>query len=287
VDATPLFVMLAGAYHERCGDLPFMRTLWPHVVRALHWIDRYGDSDGDLLIEYARHSPQGLLHQGWKDSHDSVFHSNGSPAEPPVALCEVQAYAFGAKRSAARLARALGHTADAAALEAEAEALRERFEDAFWCDAIDTYALALDRDKQPCRVRTSNAGHCLFTGIAEPARARRVAAALVDEASFSGWGVRTVATGEARFNPMSYHNGSIWPHDNALIAAGFARYGLKREAAKLFSGLFDASVFFDLHRLPELFCGFRRRAGESPTLYPVSCAPQAWASAAVFLLLQS
>jgi len=287
VDATPLFVVLAGAYHERCGDLAFTRTLWPHVKRALDWIDRYGDSDGDLLVEYARHTAQGLVHQGWKDSHDSIFHANGAPAEPPVALCEVQAYAFGAKCAAARLARTLGHVAEAEALEAGAEALRQRFEDAFWCDEIETYALALDRHKQPCRVRTSNAGHSLFTGIAGTQRARRLAATLVDEASFSGWGVRTVATGEARFNPMSYHNGSIWPHDNALIAAGFARYGLKREAAKLFSGLFDASVFFDLHRLPELFCGFRRRAGESPTLYPVSCAPQAWASGAVFLLLQS
>jgi glycogen debranching enzyme len=287
VDATPLFVMLAGAYYERSGDLDFARSLWPHVMRALGWIETYGDSDGDGLVEYARHSPHGLLHQGWKDSHDSVFHADGAPAEPPVALCEVQAYVYGAKQAAARLAIALGHTEQAGQLEAEARSLRRRFDEAFWCDELGTYAIALDRHKQPCRVRASNAGHCLYTGIAESRHAQRAVTELTSEASFSGWGIRTVAAGEARFNPMSYHNGSIWPHDNALIAAGFARYGRKQEAARVLGGLFDASMSFDLHRLPELFCGFRRRPGESPTLYPVSCAPQSWASAAVFLLVQS
>lgn len=287
VDATPLFVMLAGAHHQRTGDTAFAATLWPHVIRALEWIDRWGDADGDLLLEYARHSPQGLLHQGWKDSNDSVFHADGAPAEPPIALAEVQAYAYGAQHAAAHLARALGHEAEAERLDARAEALRGRFEAAFWCEELGSYALALDRDKRPCRVLASNAGHCLYTGIASRTRARRVGAALVGDASFSGWGVRTVAAGQARYNPMSYHNGSIWPHDNALIAAGLARYGLKHEAAKIFTGLFDASLFFDLHRLPELFCGFQRRPGVSPTLYPVSCAPQAWAAAAVFLLLQA
>jgi len=172
-------------------------------------------------------------------------------------------------------------------LSKQAETLCRRFEKAFWCDDLSTYALALDGNKQPCQVRTSNAGHCLFAGIATQEHARRVATTLTDETSFSGWGIRTVASSEARYNPMSYHNGSVWPHDNTLIAAGFARYGLKESAAMVLAGLLDASLFFDLHRLPELFCGFPRRPGESPTLYPVACAPQAWASGAVFLLLEA
>ena len=287
VDATPLFVVLAGAYYERTGDLAFLRSLWPHVVRALEWIDRYGDRDGDGFVEYARQSCHGLINQGWKDSEDAVFHADGSLAQGPIALCEVQGYVYAAKRAAAGLAAALGDADRARTLNEAADALRDRFETLFWCEELSTYALALDGDKQPCRVRTSNAGHCLFTGIATPDRARRVAATLMSEASFSGWGVRTVAAGDARYNPMSYHNGSVWPHDNALIAAGFARYGLMDEAARIFTGLFDASIFVDLHRLPELFCGFPRRPGEAPTLYPVACSPQTWASAAVFLLLES
>jgi glycogen debranching enzyme len=181
----------------------------------------------------------------------------------------------------------LGDDARARALEQEADDLRRRFEAAFWCEELSTYALALDEGKRVCRVRTSNAGHCLFAGIASDERARSLAATLTSEASFSGWGVRTVAAGEARYNPMSYHNGSVWPHDNALIASGFARYGLKDHATKILTGLLDASLFFDLHRLPELFCGFPRRPGKAPTLYPVACSPQSWASAAVFLLLES
>jgi glycogen debranching enzyme len=288
VDSTPLFVMLAGAYHERTGDIEFSRQLWPHVLRALAWMDRYGDVDGDGFIEYARRNPQGLVQQGWKDSTDSVFHADGTLAEAPIALCEVQGYAFAAKRAAAALARSLGEPDDAvAALTRQAEVVRHAFEARFWCEEIGTYALALDGKKQLCRVRTSNPGHCLFTGIVNPERARRVAATLLDNVSFSGWGVRTVAASEQRYNPMSYHNGSVWPHDNALVAAGLARYGLQAEAGQVLEGLFEASRWFDLHRLPELFCGFHRRVGESPTLYPVSCAPQAWAAGAVLLLLQA
>lgn len=287
VDATPLFVLLAGAYYERTGDLAFIRSLWPHVLRALDWIDRYGDRDGDGFVEYAQQSPHGLINHGWKDSQDSVFHADGSLAQGPIALCEVQGYVYAAKCAAAKLAAAFGDGERARALAEAAAALRDRFEAAFWCDDLSTYALALDGAKRPCRVRTSNAGHCLFAGIATEEHARRVAATLTDEASYSGWGVRTVAAGEARYNPMSYHNGSIWPHDNALIAAGFARYGLKDEAARILTGLFDATLFLDLRRLPELFCGFPRRLGEAPTLYPVACSPQTWAAAAVFLLLES
>lgn len=287
VDATPLFVMLAGAYHERTGDCEFSQFIWPHVVRALEWIDRYGDVDGDGFVEYSRRSARGLLHQGWKDSHDAVFHEDGTLAQPPIALCEVQGYVYAAKRAAATLAATLGDGARARELAAQAQALKRRFEEAFWCEDLGTYALALDGAKRPCRVRTSNAGHCLFTGIAHSGRAGRVAETLLAGASFTGWGIRTVAESEARYNPMSYHNGSVWPHDNALIAAGLARYCLKHEAMKILTGLFDASLFFELHRLPELFCGFPRRPGEGPTLYPVSCAPQSWASGTVFLVLQA
>jgi len=287
IDATPLFVMLAGAYYERTGDLAFARSIWPNVARALTWIDRYGDRDQDGFVEYARRSHHGLVHQGWKDSHDAVFHADGQPAEGPIALCEVQGYVYAAKLAAAGLARGVGDNARAQELVRQAQKLCQHFDETFWCDDLSTFALALDGSKQPCRVRTSNAGHCLFAGIASDERARRVAATLTDKASFSGWGIRTVAAQEARYNPMSYHNGSVWPHDNALIGAGFARFGLKNEAAKVLTALFDASLFFDLHRLPELFCGFARRAGEGPTSYPVACAPQAWAAGAAFLLLQA
>jgi len=287
VDSTPLFIVLAGAYYEQTGDLPLIRDLWSNVERALTWMDRHGDADGDGFIEYARQSLHGLVQQGWKDSYDSVFHADGRLAEPPIALCEVQGYAYAAKISAATLAHALGMHARASDLERAASMLRARFEDAFWCEDIGCYALALDGRKRPCRVVTSNAGQCLFSGIADSEHAQQVARTLLDERSFSGWGIRTVATSEVRYNPMSYHNGSVWPHDNALVAAGFARYGMRRKAAQVLSALFDATRCFDLHRPPELFCGFHRRDGDSPTLYPVSCSPQTWASGAVFMLLKA
>jgi glycogen debranching enzyme len=287
IDATPLFVMLAGAYFERTGDLATIRALWPHITAALDWIDRYGDPDGDGFVEYARQSNEGLVNQGWKDSHDSIFHADGSGAAGPIALCEVQGYVFAAKRGAAGIAQMIGETARAAALDREADALRARFAAAFWCEELGTYALALDGAKRPCRVRSSNAGHALLTGIAMPEHARRVGDTLTRRESFSGWGVRTIAMSEARYNPMSYHNGSVWPHDNALIALGLARYGLGHLAARLLSGLFDAALTMDLKRLPELFCGFVRRPREAPTHYPVACSPQAWASAAPAALLQA
>ncbi len=287
VDATPLFIVLTRAYYERTGDRALVERIWPNVEQALQWIDHYGDADGDGFVEYARRSPSGLVHQGWKDSHDSVFHADGKLAEGPIALCEVQGYVYAAKHAAADLALMLGHPQRAAVLRAQAESLRQRFEQAFWCEDLSTYALALDGNKRPCRVRTSNAGQCLWSGIVAPERARRVARSLMRAESFSEWGIRTVASSEARYNPMSYHNGSIWPHDNALIAFGLARYRQNTEATRILSGLFDASIYVELHRMPELFCGFARRPGEGPTLYPVACAPQAWAAAAVFLLLQS
>ena len=287
IDATPLFIMLAGAYYERTGDQAFIAQIWPNIELALQWIDHAGDLDGDGFVEYSRRSKDGLVHQGWKDSQDAVFHADGRSAEGPIALCEVQGYVFAAKRGAAQLAFVLGHTGQAERLLKEADKLRTQFERRFWCNDLSSYALALDGSKQPCRVKTSNAGHCLWTGIADHKHGMRTAKTLVGGDMFNGWGVRTVAASEVRYNPMAYHNGSVWPHDNALIAAGMASYGFKQGALKILSGLFDASQFLELHRLPELFCGFSRRPGEGPTLYPVACSPQTWSSVAVFLLLQS
>jgi glycogen debranching enzyme len=287
VDSTPLFVMLAAAYLERTGDLDTIRRLWPHVEAALGWIDRYGDRDGDGFVEYGRRTEGGLANQGWKDSHDSVFHADGRLADGPIALCEVQGYVYAAKTGAAAMARRLGLAAVAARLDGEAGRLRSRFEEVFWCEELGTYALALDGRKRPCRVRSSNAGHTLFTGIAAPERASQVVGQLMDTTSFSGWGIRTVPNTEARYNPMSYHNGSVWPHDNALIALGFSRYGHQGAVTRIFDGLFAASTHMDLRRLPELFCGFPRRRGTGPTLYPVACAPQAWAAATPLSLLQA
>jgi glycogen debranching enzyme len=286
-DATPLFVVLAHAYFERTGDAAFIDRLWPHLWAALDWIATSGDPDRDGFVEFERHSDKGLVQQGWKDSYDSISHADGTLAEPPIALCEIQAYAYAAWRGAAELAAMRGDHASAAEWRGRADRLRARFEDVFWCDDLGTYAMALDGRKRPCRVRASNAGHCLYAGIASPERARRIAEALLSDASFAGWGIRTLAAGEARFNPMSYHNGSIWPHDNAIVAAGLARYGLMAAATRVMSGMLDLSAVVDLHRLPELICGFHRREAEFPTLYPVACAPQAWAAGAVYLLLEA
>jgi glycogen debranching enzyme len=287
VDATPLFVLLAGLYVERTGDDETLAELWPSIEAALRWIDGAGDPDRDGFVEYQRASEQGLANQGWKDSYDAIFHADGRLAEGYIALAEVQGYVFAGKQLAARCAVRMGLPDRARQLEKEAKLLAERFEAAFWCEDLGTYALALDGAKQPCKVRTSNAGQLLFTGMVSTDRARMVAADLMRPHFFTGWGIRTVARGEARYNPMSYHDGSIWPHDNALIALGLARYGLKHSVEHVFGALFSAATYMDLRRLPELFCGFRREKGRGPTLYPVACAPQAWASATPFTLLEA
>jgi glycogen debranching enzyme len=287
IDATPLFVVLAEAYYRRTADRGLIARIWPNVDRALGWIEHNGDLDGDGFIEYARRSSRGLASQGWKDSVDSISHASGELATGPIALCEVQSYVYAARRAGAALARALGFADRAAALDAQADELRARFERAFWSEELGSYALALDGDKRPCLVRASNAGHCLFSGIADPERALRVVGALLDDRAFSGWGIRTLDAAEARYNPISYHNGSVWPHDNAIIAMGMARYGHKQACARVLSALYEASLHFDLRRMPELFCGFRPRPHEGPTHYPVACAPQAWAAGSVFLLLQA
>jgi glycogen debranching enzyme len=287
VDSTPLFVLLAGLYAERTGDTATIVELWPAIEAALAWIDGPGDPDRDGFVEYKRATEQGLANQGWKDSHDAIFHADGRLAEGEIALVEVQGYVYAAKRMAARCARRLERYGVAKKLDAEADRLATRFEAAFWRPELDTYALALDGAKQPCEVRTSNAGQVLFTGIAAADHAARVASQMLRPSFFSGWGIRTVAMGEARFNPMSYHNGSIWPHDNALIALGLARYGHKEAIVTLFGGIFNAATYMDHRRLPELFCGFQRQRGHGPTLYPVACSPQAWASATPFTLLEA
>jgi glycogen debranching enzyme len=287
VDSTPLFVLLAGLYAERTGDVETITMLWPAIQAALAWIDGPGDRDGDGFVEYYRQTEQGLANQGWKDSHDAIFHADGRLAEGPIALAEVQGYVYAAKLLAGRWAERIGRSADAKKLKAEAGRLAARFEEAFWCPEIETYALALDGNKNPCRVRTSNAGQVLFTGIAASEPAALVAKGLLQKDFFSGWGIRTVAQGEARYNPMSYHNGSIWPHDNALIALGLARYEHKQAVETLFDGMFNTAAYMEYRRLPELFCGFRRQHGQGPTLYPVACSPQAWASATPFTLLEA
>ena len=286
VDSTPLFVALAGAYLDRTGDTAALRGLWPNIDAALGWIETCGDRDGDGFIEYGRMTEAGLANQGWKDSWDSVSHADGTLAKGPIALCEVQAYAYAAFLSGARIARALDlPSARVRGLEDRAATLKERFEAKFWCEDLGTYALALDGAKRPCRTRASNAGHALLGGIASPGNAAAVVRQLMGGSLYSGWGVRTLATTEARYNPMAYHNGSVWPHDNALIGLGFARYGRQAQVAQLLEGLAAAAASLDLRRLPELFCGFPRRGGQGPTAYPVACAPQAWAAAAPIGLL--
>lgn len=287
IDATPLFIVLAGEYYKRTGDLKFIQELWPNIERALDWIDNYGDIDGDMFVEYERKEDSGLFNQGWKDSHDSISHENGAVANLPIALCEVQGYVFSALKKASMLAHALGQFDKAGKLDNRAQDLKQKFARQFWSAKNSTFYLALAENKKPCDVVSSNAGHCLYSKIATPGQAKMVAQSLLSEEMFTGWGIRTLSSKELRFNPMSYHNGSVWPHDNALIASGFSKYGLKEEVGKIATALFDASLFSEGQRLPELFCGFKRKPGEAPTNYPVACSPQAWSVATVFMIIQA
>ena len=286
VDTTPLFVMLAGAFAARTGDLAFIATLWPHLLAAMGWIERSCDGHAAGFLAYARRAETGLANQGWKDSEDSVFHADGNFPPGPIALVEVQGYVFAALRAMAELARRRGETVLAEGWEARAAALRLAVEEKFWMPEAGGYGIAIDGEGALCRVLSSNAGQLLFSGLPAPERAAREARLLTSGRFDSGWGIRTLARGEARFNPMSYHNGSIWPHDTALCVAGLARYGHAGPALHFTEKMFEAAVHFDM-RLPELFCGFRRAPGEAPIAYPVACLPQAWAAGAVFMLLQS
>jgi glycogen debranching enzyme len=286
VDTTPLFVALAGAYADRTADMDFIDELWPSLLSAITWVETYGDSNGDGLVDYQRAASTGLANQGWKDSADSVFHADGSFPDGPLALVEVQGYAFMAFKALANLAERRGESDRAHGWRAKAEALRVKVEELFWMEEAGTYGLAIDGHGELCRVRTSNPGHLLFSGLPTQERARRVARQLLSSAGESGWGIRTLSRGEARFNPMSYHNGSIWPHDTALCVAGMARYGERDGVVEILSQVFETAVRFEM-RLPELYCGFERSAGEPPVAYPVACMPQAWAAGSVFMLLQA
>ena len=285
VDTTPLFVALAGAYADRTGDLGFIRSLWPALNGALEWMDQFADSNGDGLIDYARGAKTGLANQGWKDSEDSIFHADGRFPEGPIALVEVQGYAFAAYRAMANLGERLGR-GDVVRWRARAEAIRAAVEARFWMEEEGYYGVAIDGAGQLCRPLTTNAGHLLFVGLPTPERAARVGEKLLTGGFLTGWGLRTLAADSVRFNPMSYHNGSVWPHDTAICAAGMSRYGHRASAAVVLESLFQAASHFDL-RLPELFCGFTRRPGEPPIAYPVACMPQAWAAGSVFMVLQA
>jgi glycogen debranching enzyme len=287
IDATPLFIMLAGMYYERTADIGTIRKLWPNILAALNWIDQYGDLDGDGFVEYKHKALNGLTNQGWKDSHDSISHEDGRLAVPAIALCEVQGYVYAAKQYAAKLAMYVQDTVLSAKLFNESASLKMKFNEQFWDEELKCFVLALDGDKQPCRVVSSNAGHCLFTRIANEDNARKLADTLLGNDMFTGWGIRTLSTKAYRYNPMSYHNGSVWPHDTALITYGLSMYGFQDHALKVMQGIFDATLFIDIQRLPELFCGFDRRHGEGPTDYPVACSPQAWSVAVVFMILQA
>ncbi len=285
VDTTPLFVALAGAYLRRTSDLALVRRLWPALVAAVRWLDDYGDSNGDGLVDYARAAESGLSNQGWKDSIDSVFHDDGRFASGPIALVEVQGYAFAAWQAMAFMAARLGEPG-VDAWSARAEVMRESVEARFWMERRGFYALAIDGDGDACGPLASNAGHLLFVGLPTPERAAKVTQRLLSAKFDSGWGIRTLAVGTTRFNPMSYHNGSIWPHDTALAVAGMARYGEREGPAKILLDLFEASKSFAM-RMPELLCGFVRQPDEPPIAYPVACMPQAWAAGSTFMMLQA
>ncbi|HEU0244546.1 MAG TPA: amylo-alpha-1,6-glucosidase [Candidatus Limnocylindrales bacterium] len=287
VDATPLWLILLGATFDWTGDRALVDRLWPNALRALDWIDRYGDRDGDGFVEYERRSPRGLLNQGWKDSSDGIRDRKGRLAHTPIALAEVQGYVYDAKLRMAVLARVRGEDALASRLEAEAETLRARFEAAFWSEEQSFYAMALDGDKRRMDAIGSNAGQCLWSGLVTKDRAAQVVQRLMAPDMFSGWGIRTYAAGQVGYNPIGYHTGTVWPHDVSLIAAGFKRYGFHEEANLLCGRIFEASQHFAEFRLPELFCGFDRDTSAVPVPYPVACSPQAWAAGAVFLFLET
>ena len=287
VDATPLWLVLLAETYAWTGDRALVDRLWPNALAALEWLDRWGDRDGDGFVEYERRSPRGLINQGWKDSRDSIRDRSGRPVEAPVALAEVQGYVYAAKRGLARLARVRGDHSLGEMLDRDAEALRDRFEAAFWLEDRGYYAMALDRDKHPADAIASNAGQCLWTGIVARERAERMVSRLLDPALYSGWGIRTYAAGQTGYNPLGYHTGSVWPHDIALIAAGLKRYGLAEAAERVAVPLLEAAATFAGFRLPELFCGYGRDADTGPVPYPVACSPQAWSAGAPFLILRT
>jgi glycogen debranching enzyme len=287
IDSTPLWLILLDETYRWTGDLDLVRSLWSNALAALEWIDRHGDRDGDGFVEYERRTPAGLLNQGWKDSGDSIRHRDGALAEVPIALAEIQGYVYDAKLRMASLARRLGDATLAARLESEAAELYRRFNDAFWLEDTRFYAIALDREKRPVGTIGSNPGHCLWSGIVPPERVDAVVERLLDPAMDSGWGIRTYASGQPGYNPVGYHTGTVWPHDNAIIAAGMKRAGRHDAADRVASRMFEAAQHSPDFRLPELFCGFERGIADMPVPYPVACSPQAWSAATSLSLLQT
>jgi glycogen debranching enzyme len=287
VDSTPLWLSVLHGAYRWTGDLDAVRELWPNVLAALTWIDKHGDADGDGYVEYRRRSPGGLDNQGWKDSSDAIVHPDGTYAEPPIALVEVQGYVYQAKRNVARLASDLGDRELAEKLEREAADLRERFNRDFWLEQPGYFALALDGEKRPVGTVTSNPGHCLWSRIVDEDKAGKVVRRLLSPALASGWGIRTLAARQAPYDPIGYHTGTVWPHDNALIAHGMRRYGFDREARQVLDGLALAGAFFPYARFPELFCGFSAEEVPVPVQYPVACRPQAWASGSPLLMVRT
>ncbi|HLZ60802.1 MAG TPA: glycogen debranching N-terminal domain-containing protein [Ktedonosporobacter sp.] len=287
IDVTPLFLITLERYIRWTNDIAFLQQLWPHAEAAAHWLTNRGDRDGDSFIEYHKDSSKGLDNQGWKDAWDAISHKDGQLAASPIALCEVQGYAFAAYRAMSFLAQQLGQAEDVSRWEKAASTLQENFLRNFWWEEEGIFYLALDKDKKPCEVITSNPGQCLWTGIVPTEKARRIIDRLMREDMYSGWGIRTLSTQATRYNPMSYHNGSVWPHDTALVGAGFAHHGGKAEAGILLHSMLETSLYYDGARLPELHCGFAQRPGYGPTRYPVACSPQAWAAGAPFLLVNA
>jgi glycogen debranching enzyme len=285
VDTTPLFVALAGAYFERTGDTDFISELWPNLRAATQWMETFGDSNGDGLIDYVRAEQTGLANQGWKDSLDSIFHDDGRLAPGPVALVEVQGYACAAWRAMAAMGVRMGDE-EAPRWAARARTLAALVEERFWLDDLGYYAVAIDGEGKVCRAETSNPGHLLFAGVPSAARARRVTRRLLSAAFDSGWGLRTLAAGGVRYNPMSYHNGSVWPHDTAIALAGMAKYGERAGVIKVMTDLFEASKTFG-SRMPELLCGFEREKDAPPIAYPVACMPQAWSAGSTFMMISA
>lgn len=287
VDSTPLALILVAEYFRWTQDYVSLRKWWPHILMALGWIERWGDSDRDGFLEYEKQSATGLVNQGWKDSHDSVMHSDGRTAHAPIRLCEVQAYTYRAFLGISALASRMGDEPLSSRTRMQALQLKARFLDQFWDSDHGYIYLALDRDRAPCAVKSSNMGHCLWSNIVNPTQAQSIVRHLFSDSMFSGFGIRTLADDEAAYNPLSYHNGSVWPHDNSLIMEGLRNYGFRPELERLGAGLMDVLELSDDFRFPELFCGFRRRGNAPPVPYEVACKPQAWASGSVFLMLRS
>src|SRR5262245_822227 len=287
IDATPLWLVLLDETYRWTGDLELVRSLWPNALAALEWIDKWGDRDGDGFVEYKRRTPKGLLNQGWKDSGDAIRHRDGRLASAPIALVEIQGYVYDAKRRLSDLARRLGDATLAATLETGAGELYRKFNDAYWMDDVGFYAIALDRGKHQVGTIGSNPGHCLWSGIVPPERVNAVVDRLLDTTMDCGWGIRTYASGQPGYNPVGYHTGTVWPHDNALIAAGMKRAGRHDAADRVASRIFEAAQHSPDFRLPELFCGFGRGLADVPVPYPVACSPQAWSAATALSLLQT